>query len=368
MSKMRQLGLVLFTLFLWFFGISNSLLYAKEKVILDTDMVEAFDDGVAMLLLAKDPNVQLMGVTVVTGNTWVEHGTAHAIRQLEVTGLKDVPVTMGLQYPLRPNRHETFALERRLIGRGHDSWVGSFGIKQPSSWEAAYKELYGTQPTLKPSKQHAVDFIIDTVRANPNEITIAAIGPLGNLALAIRKAPDIVPLIKRIVYMGGSFFKPGNTTPAAEFNWYFDPEAARIVVRSKFREQVVLGLDVCENVVFRQEDYQRLIKSWQHKPLVEMLQNSFAGQSFTKDPKFTFFVWDVLVAAVIIDPTLITKSVEAYIDVNDQLGLSYGQSLSYPVQGPLGTQKARIVQNVDTKRFWDMLCTAQAFKKPGTSK
>ncbi len=331
----------------------------REKVLLDSDMVEAFDDGIAMLLLANAPNVELMGVTTLSGNSWVEMGTANAIRQLEQAGIRSVPVAAGLEYPLRPNRHELFALERKLTGRGHDLWTGSFGLKKPTNWQTAYKETYGTTPSMHPLAKHAVDFIIDTVRANPGQITIAAIGPCGNLALAVRKAPDIVPLIKRIIYMGGAFFQQGNTTPAAEFNWYFDPEAARIVVRSPFKEQIVLGLDVCEKVIFRREHYDRLIKTLANHPMRDMLRTSFAGQSFEKNPNFTFFVWDVLVSAVIIDPTLITESVECFIDVNDQMGLSYGQSLAYPQEAPLGVQKARIVTAVDSVRFWDLLNNLQ---------
>ena len=327
----------------------------KEKVLLDSDMVEAFDDGFAMLLLAKSPNIDLVGVTTLSGNSWVEQGTAWALRQLEDAGRGSVPVALGLEYPLRPNRHELFELERKFVGRGHDLWTGSFGLEKPASWQAAYEKSYGCKPTLKPVDKHAVNFIIDTVRANPGQITIAAIGPCGNLALAIRMAPDIVPLIKRVVYMGGSFFQQGNTTPAAEFNWYFDPEAARIVVRSPFKEQIVLGLDVCEKVIFRREHYDRLLKSMGSHPMSKMLRHSFAGQSFEKNAAFTFYVWDVLVSAVIIDPSLITESVETYIDVNDQPGLSYGQSLSYPELAPVGAQKARIVTRVDSDRFWQML-------------
>ncbi|MEF9672904.1 nucleoside hydrolase [Pseudomonas sp. PCH446] len=92
----------------------------------------------------------------------------------------------------------------------------------------------------------------------PHEVTLLAIGPLTNLALAIRQAPDIVPLIKRIVYMGGAIEIPGNTTPAAEFNWWFDPEAAKIVLRSPI-EHVIFPNDVCEKVTFDASVYQRVI-------------------------------------------------------------------------------------------------------------
>ena len=350
--RKKNLFFVCLTLLLAF---SSAQAAAKEKVILDTDMVEAFDDGVAMILLANAPGVELLGVTTLSGNSWVESGTAYTIRQLEIEGKTSIPVAMGLPYPFRPQRHELFDQERKAIGKGHDSWLGSFGLPQPKSWQDAYKTDYGKDPTISPINKHAVDFIIDTVRDNPGEVTIAAIGPCGNLAMAIRKAPDIIPQIKRVVYMGGSFYKQGNVTPAAEFNWFFDPEAAKMVVRAPFKEQVVVGLDVCEKVLIRKDDYNKLLTMLGKSAMADMLRGTFVGQNFAKNPNFSFFVWDVIVSAIIIDPSLVTDAKTVSIDVNDQPGLSYGQSLAYPDLAPEGTQKAKIILEIDEPRFWNML-------------
>ena len=328
---------------------------AKEKVLLDTDMVEMFDDGAAMIMLANAPNIELVGITCVTGNSWVQEGVAYAARQLEIEG-KSVPLFQGMAYPLRPQRHELFEIERAMYGMGHDSWLGSLGRRQPESWQEFYRRRYGMEPKYRPADQHAVNFIIDTVRAHPNEITIAAIGPLTNLACAIRMAPDIVPLVKRIVYMGGAFFQQGNVTPTAEFNWWIDPEAAQIVVRSPFREQVVFGLDVCEKVVFRKGHYDRLMMTLGKSPEADILRKTFVGTMFAKDPKFTHFVWDVIVAAYIVDPTVVTAQRLCSIDVNTQYGLAYGQSLAYITHCPPGCQKASVVTDVDQKKFWNMVC------------
>ncbi len=329
--------------------------FAKEKVLLDADMVDAFDDGVAMLMLANSPYIELVGVTTVSGNSWAQAGTAYALRQLEISGKKHIPVAMGAQYPLRADRHSNIELERKLFGIGRDVWTGSFGFTRPNTWQDFFKKHYAIKPVSAPVAQHAVDFIIDTVRKHPHELTIAAIGPCTNLAMAIRKDPSIIPLIKRVIYMGGAFFQEGNVTPAAEFNWWFDPEAARIALRAPFKEQIIVGLDVAEKIVFERQHYDRFLKTLNGNILSELLQRSHVGVSFHKDKNFTHYVWDVLVSAILIDPTIVTKEVTFFVDMNDQFGLSYGQSLAYPIHGPQGSQKARIILEVDKNLFWDML-------------
>ena len=335
-------------------GTSVQAAQQKEKVLLDTDMVEMFDDGVALVMLANAPGIDLLGVTCVTGNSWVQEGVAYGLRQLEIEG-RDIPVVEGMRYPLRPQRHELFEMERAQFGMGHDAWLGSIGRPEPTSWLEFYKKHYKSEPKFKPLDIHAVNFIIDTIRANPHEVTIAAIGPCTNLAAAIRMAPDIVPLVKRVVYMGGAFFQPGNVTPAAEFNWWIDPEAAQMTVRAQFKEQIVFGLDVCEKVVFRKNHYDRFLASLGQSAQADILKKSVVGQSFAKDANFTHFVWDVLVAAAIIDPSIITEEKTCAIDVNTQFSLSYGQSLAFPKVSPAGCVKARIVTDIDQERFWDMV-------------
>ena len=144
---------------------------AREKVILDSDMVEGFDDGVAMLALAQSPGIELIGVTIVAGNTWVSDGVAYALRQLEIAG-QNIPVAAGVDRPFRPQRYELVGLERQLFGMGHDAWVGAFGYPKPESWQKVYRERYGKEPQSRPDPRHAVDFIIEEVRKHPGELTI----------------------------------------------------------------------------------------------------------------------------------------------------------------------------------------------------
>ena len=324
---------------------------AREKVILDSDMVILFDDGVAMMMLANHPDVELLGVTIVPGNTWVSEGTAYGIRQLEVLNRKDIPVALGIRYPLRAGRYETLEVERKMFGYS-SRYVGCFARAEPASYVDVYRREYRTTPTIRPVDKHAVNFLIDTVKANPGEVTVMPIGPCTNLAVAIRMAPEIIPLIKRVVYMGGAFDVPGNTTPAAEFNWWFDPEAAKMCVRAAFADQLIVGLDVCEKYRLDKKIYDRLTA--EKTPVAKMLIEKY-GTEFEKNPKHTRMVWDTIAAAVVIDPTLIVEEETRWIDVNSDYGLDYGRSLSYNKRGPAGTQKVRILLTIDEDRFWNLM-------------
>jgi len=324
---------------------------AKEKVILDTDMVMLYDDGVAMMMLANHPDVELLGVTIVPGNTWVCEGAAYAIRQLEVLKRREVPVALGTRYPLRAGRYEEMEVERKMFGYS-SSYIGCFSRAEPESYLEVYRREFGSEPTIKPVDKHAVEFLINTIKANPGEVTVMPIGPCTNLAIAIRMAPEIIPMIKRVVYMGGAFDIPGNTTPAAEFNWWFDPEAAKMSVRAAFAEQLIVGLDVCEKYRFNKKLFERItaVKT----PIAKMFKEKY-GPGFEKDPGYTRLVWDTIAAAVVIDPTLIVEEETRWVDVNSDYNLDYGRSLGYKEQGPAGTQKARILMEIDEKRFWNLM-------------
>mgnify|MGYP002625047002 CR=1 FL=1 len=321
----------------------------KELVLLDSDMVDMFDDGVAMMMLAKAPNIELLGVTTVTGNDWVQNGTASAIRQLEGIGVKDIPVVEGITPKYIKKRLANLNNEIEQFGYGFDQHVGAASKTEPSDWRAAYRNNYKTNPTLEPMNASAVDFIILMARAHPDELTIVEIGPCTNLAAAIKKAPDIVPLIKRVVYMGGAFFQQGNVMPAAEFNVWFDPTAAKECIRAEFKEQIFLPLDACEKVVLNTSEFKRMTREVK-SPIIAALHDrilSTAGNDRS-------FVWDILAAAVVIDPTLIVDEEKMPVDVNDVYSPSYGQTLAYR-RAPRGTQTARIVTAVDQFKLRSML-------------
>lgn len=334
-------------------SLSDSL--AKEQVILDSDMVEMLDDGTAMLMLAKSPKVELLGITLVTGNSWSKEGAAYSIRQLEaINQANNIPVMLGENLPTRPHRIENLPTERKQYGSGHDDWIGAARFKQPSSWQQVYRTKYGMNTTHSINNVKAEDFMIAQVHKHPGEVTIIAIGPCTNLAKAIRKDPTFAPSVKRIIYMGGSFFQNGNVTPAAEFNFWFDPEAAKTALRAPFKEQIIVPLDSCEKVHFDKVNYDKMLAATYNPVLHNMLYQKYDAD-FHKTPPYSSYIWDAITVAIMLDPSVITKEITLPIDVNDQFGLSYGQSLAFYGVAPEGTQKARIILEVNGDAIWQKI-------------
>ena len=338
----KSLSLALALVLSLFFPISQSEANAREKVLLDSDMVDLFDDGVAMMMLATNPQIELMGVTVVTGNTWVEDGAASAIRQLSGLGIKNVPVAMGNTPQKLKERFSGIDKEIMLFGLGADSFLGAAGYVEPNDWREAYLKNYGEEPQFSPVKENAADFIIETIKAHPGEVTIAAIGPMTNIAEAIKKSPEIVPLAKRIVYMGGSFFVQGNVTPAAELNIWMDPSAAKAVFRAPWKEQIFLPLDACEKIKLSKDKLLSLKAQIKNPVFMSLMENHYWIDEIEKGAD-SILIWDILTAATIINPEIVKEEITLPVDVNDVYSPSYGQTLAYRGQKPEGTQEARIV-------------------------
>ncbi|MBK4216972.1 nucleoside hydrolase [Paracoccus caeni] len=180
-----------------------------QKIIIDTDPGQ--DDAVAILLALASPELEILGLTAVAGNVPLALTEVNARKILELAGRTDIPVFAGCDAPL----------QRKLVTAEHvHGKTGLDGIDLPA-------------PSMPLQSQHAVDFIIDTLRREPDgTVTLVPIGPLTNIAAAFAKAPDIAARVARIVLMGGAYFEVGNITPAAEFNIYVDPEAAAAVFAS----------------------------------------------------------------------------------------------------------------------------------------
>ena len=214
-------------------GISS----ARDTVIVDTDSGLFGDDGAALVMLVRSPaQIAIQGITVVPGNVWAPQGAEYMLHILDLLKRSQLPVATGAEGPLIHTAAMSKEFDRRWGGL---SYIGAFA-QDP----AAVIPAPGSKLSTRQARHDAVNFLISEIEKHPGEVTILALGPMTNIALALSLKPDIETKIKRIVFMGGNIRVAGNATPAAEFNFWFDPEAARIVLRSHPQEDDV-GLDIC---------------------------------------------------------------------------------------------------------------------------
>jgi purine nucleosidase len=332
-----------------------------QKLIIDSDYNTMSDDGqlgVMAVQLQLVGKVQVMGITVVSGNQWLRQGVADALKSVERLGVGDrIGIYAGANTAFNHN-YATIQAEMQA-GAGGDGYLGAWGSPEPKT-EADLKpspDGFATHTALQ--SRSAVDFIVDTVKANPGEITILAIGPLTNIALATQRNPEIVPLIRQIIYMGGAIGVAGNTTLAAEFNWWFDPEAVQYVLRLPI-PQVVVPLDVTDTVNLTKPIYDRIAHAANPTPVTTVFQQlngyGFDGKNgFETNPAYTQNIWDTLTLAYLIDPTFATQTEQRYVDVNATVGVDDGRATGYVSQpaGPI-LQKMTVVKKFNNARFFEL--------------
>ena len=333
-----------------------------QKIIIDSDYNTMSDDGQLGVMAAQlqaQGKVQVMGISVVSGNQWLRQGVADALKSVERLGVGDrIGVYVGANYALD---HTYADVQAELAaGAGGDGYLGAWGGPEPRTDADLKPSPDGFATHTVAQRKGAVDFIVDTVKANPGEITILAIGPLTNIALAVKQNPEIVPLIKQIIYMGGAIDVPGNTTKAAEFNWWFDPDAAQFVVRLPI-PQVVVPLDVTDTVFLTKPIYDRIAHPAKPTAVTDVFQKlngyGFDGKSgFETNPNYTQNIWDTLTLAYLIDPSYATQTVDRYVDVIARPGApDNGRSIGYSSQpsGPT-LQKMTVVKKFDNARFFEL--------------
>jgi purine nucleosidase len=344
---------VLVVVFIGGVALSAAPAVAQEKVILDSDYTTIGDDGqvgvMAMQLHAQGV-INLLGITVVAGNQWLPQEVSDALKAVERMGLADkIGVYAGARYPL-VHDYKTMAYERDLYNVG-GSWYR--GPEKPDNELTAPLDSFATKAKVQP--QHAVNFIIDSVKKYPHEVTLLSIGPSTNVALAIRLEPEIVPLIKRIVHMGGAFEVRGNTTPAAEMNMWYDAEAARAVIREPI-EQVFIPLDVTNTVQLTKEIFDKATAN-KDQIISKLLQAGGFARAVLRDPKATSNIYDTLALAYVVDSKYATQVVDMWVDVDTNWGPSYGHTLGYlDAQKPAANhlQKHKVVMRFDNDRFFKL--------------
>jgi len=292
----------------------------REIVIFDTDSGPFVDDGAALVMLLRSPaQAAIHGITVTPGNVWPEQGAEYMFHILELLKRPQVPVFTGAERPLVHSAAMAREAEKRW---GALTYTGAF-TQDP----AAVKPAPGAQLTnRRPRHEGAVAFLIAEVERHPGELTILAIGPMTNIALALRLKPEIETEIKQIVFMGGNLRVAGNASPAAEFNFWFDPEAARIVLRSRIPKKVMFGLDICNRAVLRKAEFDQIASAL--TPIANLFREDLGNRypAFLKHPDAIAHMWDSLAAAYLIEPGFVTKSETRYLDVQTAWGQFYGST------------------------------------------
>lgn len=290
-----------------------------KRILIDTD--PGIDDALAILLALASPEIQLEGLTIVHGNCSRQAGTENALSILEQAQSRRVPVAMGFELPLvQPSL---------LAPETH----GNTGMG------------YATFPprVTEPIEQHAVDFIIEKVLESPGEITLVAIGPLTNIAVAIRREPRIVDAVKELIIMGGAIRHEGNTTPLAEFNTYVDPHAAHIVYHAGMPTTLV-PLDVTYQCVLSRANVDQLLQV--NSPISRLVADSTRFYMEFHDEYQQIdgcVINDPLALALVFAPDLVDTE-ELYVDVDIAGGVSMGKTFAdfYKMTGKAPNMKVAL--------------------------
>jgi inosine-uridine nucleoside N-ribohydrolase len=330
----------------------------KRKVIIDQDAAgPAGTDQQSMLLLIQSPRTDVLGITVVTGDQWRNEEVAHTLRMLELIGRTDIPVVPGAEYPLVRQKNETELWEQQF---GSVAWLGAW---TPRVYHPADQlgEMPDGKPTTKPADEDAVHFLLRIVHKFPNQVSIYAGGPMTNLALALSIDPEFTRLAKELVFMGGSFNPRTDdpefaNTPTHEFNLWFDPEAARIVLRAPWKKIVCTPVDIS-------------VKTRLTSDLINRIKagDSPAARYIGKYARLRGnynYLWDELAAAAWLDPSLITKKETLFMDVDLDHGAGYGNTLSWTERDKprIEVQPVEVQDDLDLEKFYRMfvdLLTAQ---------
>ncbi|MCL6705708.1 nucleoside hydrolase [Pseudomonas sp. R2.Fl] len=303
-----------------------------RKIIIDTDPGQ--DDAAAIMLAFASPQeLEILGITVVAGNVPLSLTSRNARIVCELCGRTDAKVYEGVDRPMR----------RKLVTAEHvHGKTGLDGAELP-------------EPTMTVEKQHAVDFIIETLRREPaGSVTLCTLGPLSNIAVALERAPDIAPRIREIVMMGGGYFEGGNITPAAEFNIYVDPHAAELVFRSGV-PLVVMPLDVTHQLLTTKARVARIAKIGT-RPADVMVQwleffERFDEEKYGSDGGP---LHDPTVIAYLLKPELFSGR-DCNVEIETQSELTMGMTVVdwWRVTGRKAN--ARVMRNVDADGFFELL-------------
>jgi purine nucleosidase len=327
----------------------------KIKIIVDQDARgPGTSDQQAMLVFLQSEKFDVLGITTVSGDQWVKEETLHTLRMLEIAGRTDVPVVQGATFPLLNSKEET---ERWEALYGKFEYKGCWTDFEPNR-STKFREPYHAPdvvPAMPEGEPHihaqagtAAEFIVQMVHKYPGEVVLWAGGPLTNYALALKLDPEVVTLAKEFVLMGGGLYADrgaidhGAIDARREFNWWFDPEAARIVLRAPWKKMTITPIDISVKTRFTAEMKAQIGKAG--TPVAEYLDKySLPG-----------FMWDEIAGVALIDPSIITGQKQLYMDIDIDHGAGYGKTLFWDASAtvPPYERLANVQFDIDAEKFY----------------
>ena len=328
----------------------------KIKVIVDQDARgPGTSDQQAILVFLNSEKFEVLGITTVSGDQWVKEETQHVLRLLELDGRTDVPVYQGAEFPLINSKEESERWEA-MYGKFEykGAWTDKFKANRSIVYEMPYHDpdvvppMPEGEPHLRAQAVTAAEFIVQMVHKYPGEVVLWAGGPLTNYALALKLDPAVATLAKEFVLMGGGLWADkGAIDPKAldarrEFNWWFDPEAARIVLRAPWKKMTITPIDISVKTRYTAEMKAAITKAG--TPITDYLDKySLPG-----------YMWDEIAGVALIDPSIITGSKQLYMDIDIDHGASYGKTIFWDAsaQVPPWERVATVQFDIDAEKFY----------------
>lgn len=304
-----------------------------KKIIIDCD--PGIDDSIALMLAAVSPELEIMGITTVSGNIEVNVCIENTFQVLKLMGREEIPVYKGASFP--------------LIREFHDA-TDTHGID-------GIGEVHLSKTGLKPKDKAAEDFIIETIKRYPNEITLIALGPLTNIAMALRKNIDTMKQVKEFIVMGGTDKFHGNCSPVTEFNFWVDPEAAKEVFDSNFAKVCMVGLDVTHSIIFTPNLREVVNQIGKEKGrFIHDITRFYVDFHWKQERTLGCVINDPLVIAMLLDDSFVICE-DAYVEIETE-GIAVGQSVC-DAEGKFhrGKVNASVAHRVDVRRFFEILFT-----------
>jgi purine nucleosidase len=338
----------------------------KKKLIYDQDHRGPLStDTAATLMLLQADNIDLLGICTVSCDMWGKQETAYALRLLEIMGRPEIPVFMGAQEPLLNTKAEA-QMRYQMFGArslGDEGYLGCFAKDAAGRDDLApLPPPYSRFAQIKAQPDPAADFIIRTIRANPDDVTMYCGGPMTNLALAIMLAPDIVPITKEVIFMGG-----GIHHSTSSVNVYFDAEAAKIAFRAPWRKFTLVTTDLAEQVHMQDDGKVDDIVERAHAPIADLFREYEQKPQRANPQRRSFRMPDEMMAAHAIDPSIFTGYDEMFIDIVTHNDGHYGDTSFWDANWKdraddlagqncpsLKAAHVQVLNGIDKKRFRDL--------------